>query len=305
MIKIRRVFLHVACLTFMTIAVGDSMAQMPDFTKLPFVNKADSAPIADLIRNGVRVDGKAVQCWFPKDSMSHKRMREITHMIDRGIKGANKFIGAPLDWQELPPGKPITFYFRRDSFISHGSWAGFVSIPFWRIRDDKAPWLHEAFHEILAPRKLCDLLRKEANDSTAASDGELPEWLGEGLPDVLKLEVARKEGLSEYDVFSGSRNLDFDSAFRARLSDEHTRKVLPYIGVDRYMPELFSNERHLYASAFYSGSASFVKFLIARYGLPTILTVNANMDECNATLKKLTGKSIDTLRREWLEAMGI
>jgi hypothetical protein len=71
------------------------------------------------------------------------------------------------------------------------------------------------------------------------------------------------------------------------------------------MSELFSDDRMSYAPAFYSGSASFVRFLISRYGLPMILTVNANQDECNATLKKLTGKSMDTLRDEWLKAMGI
>ncbi|MEJ7681937.1 MAG: hypothetical protein WKG06_29615 [Segetibacter sp.] len=57
-------------------------------------------------------------------------MNEIIDTLNIGINGAEKFINAPRPWQVQQKGDPYTFYFRTDTFISHASGAGFVSISF-------------------------------------------------------------------------------------------------------------------------------------------------------------------------------
>jgi hypothetical protein len=112
-------------------------------------------------------------------------------------------------------GEPYTFYFRFDRFVSHASSAGFVSIPFWRIKEGKAPWLHEALHEMLYSKSESllgkNLSEKEANE-------KLPLWLYEGLPDYISLKVSLAEHMQWFDAFSNSYQADVDSLFIKRNS---------------------------------------------------------------------------------------
>jgi hypothetical protein len=53
-------------------------SQLPDFSKAPNLHEGDSLNIAYLINNGVKITNGKVIAWFPKDSLSEKRMNEIT-----------------------------------------------------------------------------------------------------------------------------------------------------------------------------------------------------------------------------------
>ncbi len=278
------------------------LSQVPDFSKLPILHEGDSLNITYLINNGTKITNGKVVAWFPKDSLTEKRMNEITKMLNAGIRGAEKFINAPLPWQVHPPNEPYTFYFRFDRFVSHASHAGFMSIPFRRIKEGKAPWLHEVIHEMLYSKSesmLSDSLTEKELDE------KMPLWLFEGLPDYISVQVSIIEKLPRFDVFSNSDQTNFDSLFVKEMASEKAQYILSFIGKKGIMPELFSKDRPLYAPAFYHGSCSFVKYMADKYGMKIMLSGISSFGREQETIEKLAGKPLETLKKEWLDKLKI
>jgi hypothetical protein len=277
-------------------------SQIPDFSKVPALNAGDSLNITYLINNGVKItNGKAIS-WFPKDSLSEKQMNEITVMLNTGIMGAEKFINAPLSWQLHSPDEPYIFYFRFDRFVSHASQAGFVSVPFWRIKEGKSPWLHEAIHEMLYPKTGSwfsnSITEKEWSE-------KMPLWLFEGLPDYISIKVSLIENLPRFDVFSNSHQTNIDSLFIEEIKSDKGAYILSFIGTKGVMPELFSNDRILYAPAFYHGSSSFVQYLVEKYDIKILLSAISTFGKEQEAIEKSTGQSLEMLKREWLDKLKI
>jgi hypothetical protein len=274
------------------------LGQIPDFSKVPVLHEGDSLNITYLINNGVKISDRKVICWFPKDSLTGKQMNEIAGMLNAGIKGAEKFINAPLPWQLHPPNEPYTFYFRFDRFISHASQSGFVSVPFWRIKEGKSPWLHEVIHEMLNTKTGSwhspEITEKEWSD-------KMPLWLFEGLPDYISLKISLSENLGWFDVLSNSYQTNIDSLFLNEIKSDTGLYILSFIGREGVMPQLFSSERIRYAPTFYHGSSSFVKYLAENYDLKILLTGISLFGQEQETIEKLTGKSIEILKKEWLD----
>lgn len=272
-------------------------SQVPEFSKVPNLYDGDSIRITNLIANGIKVSKGKVICWFPKDSLSPGKMNSITDTINKGISGAEKYLGVPLPWQSHPLNLPYTFYFIKDTIISHASSAGFVSISFWRIKEDKAPWLHEALHEML-DTKTGNWSGKDVTEDFQMK--HMPLWLFEGLADYISLQVSLSENLTRYDVFSRSYSTNNDSLY---LHDENTDKqsyILSYIGARGILPELSSKQRVQYAPGFYHGSCSFVNFLTDKYGIKMLLAAISDFGKETETIQKISGKSIDQLKKEWL-----
>lgn len=279
-----------------------SFAQIPDFSKVPLLKEGDSANIIYLINNGTKIThGKAI-AWYPKDSLPLSKMEELTIMLSNGIDRAEKYIHAPLSWQLHTAGEPYTFYFRYDQFISHASRAGFVSIPFGRIKNNKAPWLHEVIHEILYSRS-GSWYSLDISDNEFKSS--MPLWLFEGLPDYIAIDISSKENWPFFDVFSNSFITDVDSLFVKEIKSEKGTYILSFIGSKGVMPELFSADRALYAPAFYHGSTSFVKSLINTYGIKFLLNSISSFKKELDIIKRATNKSLEILKQEWLHTLGL
>ena len=276
-------------------------SQVPDFSSVPEMHEGDSLNITYLIHNGVKILDRKVICWFPKDSLSEKQMSEIAFTLNTGIRGAEKFINAPLSWQVHQPDEPYTFYFRFDRFISHASCAGFVSIPFWRIKAGKAPWLHEVMHEMLYS-KTESLFAKTVTEKEHYE--KMPLWLVEGLPEYISLKVSLIENLSWFDVFSNTYQPNIDSLFINEKATEKGEYVLSFIGANGMMPELSSEDR-FYAFSFYHGSYSFVKYLAENYNIEILLTAISLFGQEQETIEKLTGKPMEILKKEWLDKLKI
>ena len=295
-------FKHIYMMLILPLISTILFSQVPDFSKVPNVHEGDSLNIAYLLNNGTKISDGKVICWFPKDSLSEKKMAKITSMFNVGIGGAEKFIHAPQPWQVHQPNEPYTFYFRFDRFVSHASGAGFVSIPFWRIKEGKAPWLHEVLHEMLYSKSE-SLLSK--NVSEKELDEKIPLWLYEGLPDYISLKVSSAEHLRWFDVFSNSYEPDMDSLFIREIAAQKGRYILSFIGAKGIMPELFSDERIHYAPAFYHGSSSFIKYLAEHYDIKILVKGISSFGKEQETIEKLTGKSLVTLKKEWLNKLNI
>jgi len=291
--------LKMLCIIVGCIAAMQAFSQSTVPTVLNF--DSDSVNIAYLINHGVKIADKRTIAWFPKDSLSDEKMREIVEMINRGISGAEKFIRAPLPWQVHKPGNPFTFYFRYDKFVSHASHEGFVSIPFWRIKDGKAPWLHEVVHEMLNTKN-GDWYQNITREDRATN---LPLWLSEGLAEYISIQVSLQYDLARFDVMNNSYETNADSLFRNDLKSEKGSYILSFIGKKGVMPELSSKDRRLYAPAFYHGSCSFIHYIAKHYGLDTLLAGISSFRKEHETIEKFTGKEIQTLKNLWLADIGL
>ena len=286
--------------TGLLIFQGLSIGQMADFSRVPNLYEGDSLGIVTLIKNGIEIKkGKAV-CWFPKDSLSEERMREIADTMSIGITAVEKFIKAPLPWQIFPITTVYTFYFRDEFFISHASLAGFVSVPFWRIKTGKSPWLHEILHDMLF-NKGGNWWQKDLAEEYFMKN--MPLWISEGLPDYISLEVSRQNKLPRFDVFSFSNSLNVDSMFLQDMKSEKSEYIISYIGGRGVIPELSSKDRQQYAPCFYHGSCSFVQFIANRYGLEVLLNAISSFQKEHDVIETQTGKSISELKKDWLQQL--
>jgi hypothetical protein len=274
-----------------------SSSQVPNFAQVPILRPGDSTNIVRLIEIGVKVQKKNIIAWFPKDSLSDNEMNKIVDMLVVGVEAAENFLRAPLPWQVHQKGTPYTYYFRLDSFVSHASGAGFVSIPFWRIKQGQAPWLHEAIHEMLNSRQ-----GNWANTAIPREDRREndPMWLAEGLPDYISIEVSKKLRLPLFDVFSNSYRTNIDSICREDLKGPKADRVISSIGKKGIMPELFSTDRRLYIGSFYHCSCSFVKYIAEVYGLEPLLTSLSSFRNEHEVLERKTFRTIEYMRDQWL-----
>ena len=274
-----------------------SVAQVPDFSKVDYMHPGDSVNIISLINNGIKLNKGKVIAWFPKDSLSEDRMNGILDTLQMGITAAEKYIRAPRSWQVQQKESPYTYYFRTDRFISHASHAGFVSIPFWRIKNGKAPWLHEAIHEMLNTKARHSVSEKEY------AEYEPHVWLHEGLADYVAIQVSQQYDLPRFDPLANAIAGNVDSLCKTDLIRERRAYILSFVGRKGIMPELFSPERMSYAPAFYHCSCSFVKYLIKQQGLePLLNSISASPREHEALLK-LIRPSIDVLKSTWMKEL--
>ena len=292
---INRYYFHNFSFTFtLLLSYVQSFSQVPDFAHVPSLHDGDSANISILINEGVKIYKNNVIAWFPKDSLSETQMSRIVDTLTMGIESAEKIIKAPLTWQVHKKGTPYIFYFRLDSFISHASGAGFVSIPFWRIKQGKAPWLHEAIHEMLNTKTgnwtTDSLPEKEWRE-------KMPLWLTEGLPDYISIQASQKVSLPIFDVFSNSYINNIDSICKEDMKRIKADYIVSFIGKRGIIPELFGADRRLYAPTFYHCSCSFVKYIAESFGIEVLVNSLSSFSEEHELLEKSTSQSINDLKR--------
>lgn len=271
--------------------------QIPSFNKIQYLNPRDSTNIVQLINNGVKLSKGSVIAWFPKDSLPKNRMERIIDTLNIGINGAEKFINAPHSWQAQQKGDKYTFYFRTDTFISHASGAGFVSISFWRIKEGKAPWLHEAIHEMLNSKAAASITDEEW-------DAHEPDvWLIEGLPSYIAIQVSQQNNLPIFDPLTNRNLRDIDSSCKESLRNERSEYILSFIGRNADMPELYGKDRKLYAPAFYNCSCSFVKYMVEQVGIEPLLKSISKRPREHEELQKLKTPSLEVMKKAWIRKL--
>jgi hypothetical protein len=210
----------------------------------------DGKRIESLEKGGSRIDGAHIILWFPP-SLSRADAEALMGRLDSAVEALWRRVGVH-DWQQVPKGK-INYYLHDDAFVAHASGRSAVFVPMARVKDGRAPFLHEATHELLASTR------------TAPADGMAPVrrplWLTEGLADYIARLVADQLGISEQGPF-GTPNLsgvDAVCAERARTADGAS--MLPFIGANAVPEVLFTTERAKFAPTFYSCAFSFTKHL--------------------------------------------
>jgi len=264
----------------------------------------DDKPRKELLeQEGVACEGRHVVAWFSvaaaakSPALAEPERRVIVDRLDRGVAAAKRFIGKP-NWSFCDDSR-VYFYFPDANFISHAPGGNTVYIPLWRIREDKAPWLHEAMH----------ILLEADGEDWLAQPGEfaaarMPLWLQEGLADALAMEISAREGLAYYSplIDVPAEKLDEFAASQVRSCPDSNR-LLAYIGGRGKMPELFGERRVEYAVAFYAASASFVRFIAKQHGYPSLIEAVLKFDHEHEELERLMGESLISVKQSWLRAI--
>lgn len=258
----------------------------------------DSLRTIELHSRGVKIEKGRVVAWFPKDSLSSQRMQGIVDTLNLGIMKVEALMGAPFSWQVFA-NKPVVYYFSPEKFVSHASWDGFVYIPFWRIKENKAPWLHEALHLLL--RTNTGSWSDVAVDERRAL---MPLWLTEGLPDYLSAKVAYANNFPRFDLWNDGGLLMADASCVSKLEGEKGDYIIDFVGKAGLLPELFGEDRGKYAPTFYNCSFSFSKYIGEQYGDKILIEAMSDFKNEQTSIEKATGKNLADLKKEWLVKIG-
>ncbi len=258
----------------------------------------DRVRISQLTAQGILVQAGKVKAWFPKDSLSTHRMKGIVDTLNFGITFAQEFVESPKEWQQFSD-SVINYYFFPENFISHTTDKAQILIPFWRIKNAKAPWLHETMHILFRSKK-----GNWNEASTVNTYFNRPLWLAEGLADYSAFTIAHRYDLPIFDIQNIGGFLAMDSVCSTRIKSEKGEKVLEYIGKEGSMRELFGKDRREYAPTFYACSCSFAKYLAEVYGLKNLINANAEFEREHAMIEGYTGKTMAELKQKWVATLG-
>ena len=269
----------------------------------------DSARKAWLHEYGIRTVGRVVDVWYSPGTLSPQHAKALVDSLDVGVDGLLKFIGGRQSWQRITDQK-VRFYFPADRFIAHMSGpndtldAAAAMISAARVQVGPAPYLHEAMHSLLLPAS--PFFPWEYPDSTARNRlwPIWPQWLVEGFAEFAAHEVAAKVGFTEGDVWQTKGSAGVDSVCAERIAGPRGAETIAHVGVGGYMRALQGPQRREVAPTYYACGASFSKFLTARTDAPFMAALFRDMPRFETNLARRTGKTLATLRTEWLAQIG-
>jgi hypothetical protein len=276
----------------------------------------DPGRIADLEATGRRTEGQFLILWTPHAVLTDDQASALVARLDKGVAALRQIIGVH-PWQAVRDQK-IRYYISRDQFVSHAlGGTEIVMIPLARLQDGRAPFLHEAAHTLTGRRVTATgpPLDEATGDRVTASR---PGWLTEGIADYLGQRAAEQAGVTEGDVFDVGGFGRVDSTCAARLATPAGEEVLPYIAALGRHPGLQTTDRPKYAPTFYACAFSFNKFLAAEIGVQELIAlmelqsrvdrstnpISLTPDGVLPRIEKLTGRTMNELKSEWLKAIG-
>lgn len=285
------------------IGVGVVLAAVVAAARLPIPAAAqtalnwsadDGARIEVLKRTGDHIEGEHLVLWFPA-SLARPDAEALVTRLDPAVAGLWRRVGIH-EWQAVPKGR-ITYYLSDDVFVAHASGRSAVFVPMARVKDGRAPFLHEATHELLASTRV------GLPGTAGALPVRRPLWLTEGLPDYVARLVAAELGITEEGPFATPdlASVDRVCAARARTVDGTT--MLAFVGTAARPDVLFTTDRARFAPTFYACAFSFTTHLAARVGLDALVGLFALPPaEMGARLEAMTGRPLAEVRAAWLTA---
>jgi len=254
--------------------------------------------LADLHAHGVKLERPAIMAWFPIDSVSNERMSRLVDSLNQQITIARAFMGAPHSWQVFGT-TPVTIYFSRGNFVANTAADGSVFIPLWRMRKNKAPYLHEIMHVLL--RSSSGNWNNASRDVAAA---KMPIWFTEGMPEYMALKIATVNRFPKFDLHRTGGYARVDSICSKIMKTEVGKVIDPYIGGEGVLVELFGSRRGEFSPAFYTCSCSFTKYLAEKYGIESMLNAISGFQKEIQIIESTTGKSMPELKKAWLASFG-
>lgn len=248
----------------------------------------DAERIGRLTKTGVRLETDRVTAWFSAGAMSQGEMKTLVDRLGAGVAKLEAFVRTPRGWQDSRR-QPVEYYFDSGAFfIPHATVNRQVLIPISRLRDGKAPILHETTHALLTPPQ-----------------GRRPlAWLTEGLAAYVAKAVSRETGIQEGDTFEVGEVDELDMKCASRLASADGARILPFIGATGNLQVLYAMEpAFAVRQVFYGCAASFTKHLVERLGIEAVVDVLPEADPHNK-LEALSKMKMSDLRSEWMKKIG-
>jgi hypothetical protein len=247
----------------------------------------DAERIGRLTAHGVRIERGLVSAWFSSGAMTQEQMQSVVERLVTGINAIESFVHTPRRWQDSRQRRVTYFFDDAAFFVPHATVNRQVLMPVSRLRDGKAPLLHETTHALLTPPQ-----------------GRRPlAWLTEGIAAYVAKSVSAEKGVAEGDALDIGSITELDAKCATGLSSEQGPRILPFIGSPENLQALYAMEpASLVRQVFYGCSASFTKYLVQQFGIERIVDLLPENDPH----KKLEGTSqarMANLRGRWMAAI--
>ena len=286
--KLKNIFLSLtAILIFSTVSFSQE-------DRLAVRIAADNAISNQLRQEGVKYETKRAILWVEKDGLTQKELEEFGTLVNQGILDIEKYTGIKFDKKRYQADK-LEYFINSKPGISRGNIERkpFIYLPLVRVKEKKAPYLHETAHKI-------------AYKSSEAL------WMSEGFCDYVQTYVAKHYGGYNVSFTFNPKNTDIDQLAKDHLKTDAGKKLLSLIGLNGSPLKMNEEQREPYrpifedrrvsARIFYNLSESFVKFLVAQIGLKKLIKIFDSADmRSNST--KITGKSVDDWKADWLKSL--
>jgi hypothetical protein len=227
-----------------------------------------------------RCEGALAVVDFDRDGLAPAAREGFARLAEQGVADLERLLSARV--ASSTSARRVRFVVSRRVDMSR-TFGRTVLLPLDRVRDRRAPYLHETVHALLST----------PNRST---------WLSEGLACYLESWVAEHVGGYDAHVFTRAGDRGIHAAARRYARAEAGRAVLPWVGEPGAPPRLFEDRTGV-ARPFYVLSHSFTKYLVDELGLDTVLGIAGDSDP-EAALRRRTGRSSEEWRTAWLEVIG-
>ena len=248
----------------------------------------DADRIDRLTASGVRIERGPVVAFFSKGAVAPEEMEALVQQLVTGVAALKAFVHAPRRWQDSRQQSVTYFFDDAPFFIPHATINRQVLVPVSRLRDGKAPLLHETTHALLTPPQ-----------------GRRPlAWLTEGIAGYVAKAVSAEKGMREGDALDIGDIAELDAKCGAGLSSEHGTKILPFIGSPANLQALYAMEPALQVrQTLYGCSASFTKYLVTQFGIDRIVDLLPE-DDPHKKLEAMSKATMADLRGRWAAMIG-
>ena len=215
----------------------------------------DNAMTDELRKDGVKYETKRAIVWAEKGSLTEQEINEFAALVNQGIISIEKYTGIRFN-KKYYQAKKIEYFLSSKAGISHTADGNkpYIYITPTRIKNKKAPYLHETTH-VIAWISLKSL------------------WLQEGFANYVQTYVSKHYGGYNFMPFNPD-NKDVNQLAKSILISDISKKVLPLIGLNEIIQNLSEDEfkkynfifedRKVAAPAFYNLSESFVRFIMKK-----------------------------------------
>jgi hypothetical protein len=247
----------------------------------------DAERISRLTASGVRVEHGLVTAWFSSGAMTQEEMQRIVERLVTGLDALESSVRTPRRWQDTRQRRVTYFFDDAAFFIPHATVNRHVLVPVSRLRDGKAPLLHETTHALLTPPQ-----------------GRRPlAWLTEGIAAYVAKSVSAQKDMPEGDALDLGDITDLDAKCATGLSSEQGPRILPFIGSPANLQALYAMEPALQVrQVFYGCSASFTKYLVRHFGIERIVDLLPESDP-HKKLEDMSSTTMADLRGRWTVAI--
>jgi hypothetical protein len=228
----------------------------------------------------VRCQAERAVVDFDPQGLSDRQREAFTSLADRGVRDLERLLASRLPGSGWP--ERVRFVVGARVTISR-TFGRTVLLPLGRVRDGRAPYLHETVHALLPA----------AHRSA---------WLSEGIACYLESWVAANLGGYDAHVFTRAGDREIHAAARRHARTDAGRAVLPWVGAPGQPPRL-SEDRAAVARPFYVLAHSFTKYLVDELGLDAVLKIALAEDPERALLLQ-SGRCSAEWRAVWLQEAG-